>query len=201
MKYTATDGTSSITLPAPAGHNVPAEQKKGKPMAKRKGDTLWLTHNGSIYSIHIGPPPAPSGVYPDPGSAGDKVIVDKNKNLLYLYKDGDLARVYRVATGEKPEYTPEGKFTVINKFAISPEPGKERFGPRWLGIGVPSHKDLRSEKPDQRAPKGIKYGIHGTDEPESIGTYASAGCIRLSNTDIMELYDLVEVNTPVEIIR
>lgn len=151
--------------------------------------------------VLIAPSPAPSGVYPDPGCDGDKIIVDKNKNLLYLYKNGDLARVYRVATGEKPEYTPEGKFTVINKYSIPPDPGKKRFGPRWLGIGVPSDRDLRSEKPDQRAPRGIKYGIHGTDEPDSIGTYASGGCVRLSNSDVLELYELVNVNTPVEIIR
>lgn len=149
----------------------------------------------------IGPPPAPTGVYPDPGCDGDKIIVDKNKNILYLYKNGDLARMYRVATGERPEYTPEGKFTVMNKYSIPSDPGKERFGPRWLGIGVPSEKDLRSQEPDQRAPRGIKYGIHGTDEPESIGTYASGGCVRLSNEDILELYELVDVNTPVEIIR
>lgn len=201
VQYHATGETSAITLSAPGGQNVPVHLKNKKPSVKRKMNTLLLTCNGFIYSISTGPPAALSAIYPDPGSDGDKIIVDKNKNVLYLYKNGDPVRAYRVATGERPEYTPEGKFMVINKFAIPPDPDKARFGPRWLGIGVPSHYDLRSEKPDQRAPSGIKYGIHGTDEPESLGTYASGGCVRLDNDDIMELYDLVNVNIPVEIIR
>ena len=43
------------------------------------------------------------------------------------------------------------------------------------------------------------YGIHGTWEPETIGQQASAGCIRLLNDDIEELYTLVIVGTPVVI--
>ncbi len=53
--------------------------------------------------------------------------------------------------------------------------------------------------PDPRAPAGHKYGIHGTDEPWTIGSCTSAGCVRLRNEDIIELYDLVPVGTVVEI--
>ncbi|MEP6731272.1 MAG: L,D-transpeptidase [bacterium] len=50
-----------------------------------------------------------------------------------------------------------------------------------------------------RLEMGDGYGIHGTDEPESIGKSASHGCVRLLNADIDKLYDMVAVGTPVYI--
>jgi lipoprotein-anchoring transpeptidase ErfK/SrfK len=50
-----------------------------------------------------------------------------------------------------------------------------------------------------RLEMGDGYGIHGTDQPESIGRSASHGCVRLRNEDIARLYELVEVGTPVYI--
>jgi hypothetical protein len=50
-----------------------------------------------------------------------------------------------------------------------------------------------------RLEMGDGYGIHGTDQPESIGRSASHGCVRLLNEDIAKLYDLVQVGTPVYI--
>lgn len=47
----------------------------------------------------------------------------------------------------------------------------------------------------------MKYGIHGTDEPASIGNYASGGCIRMSNQDISELHPLVKLRTRVDIVE
>lgn len=48
-----------------------------------------------------------------------------------------------------------------------------------------------------RLEMGDGYGIHGTDQPESIGKSASHGCVRLLNADIAKLYDMVPVGTPV----
>ena len=45
--------------------------------------------------------------------------------------------------------------------------------------------------------RGGEYAIHGTNRPESIGGYVSSGCIRMHNRDIVELYRLVAVGTPV----
>ena len=58
------------------------------------------------------------------------------------------------------------------------------FGTRWLGLNVPW---------------GI-YGIHGTNKPSSIGTRASAGCIRMQNRDVEELFEWVSIGTPVRIL-
>ena len=61
-------------------------------------------------------------------------------------------------------------------------PGKSNpLGPRWLGLSK----------------KG--YGIHGTNNPASIGRGASHGCIRLRNSDIEELFEMVSVGDQVEL--
>ena len=55
------------------------------------------------------------------------------------------------------------------------------MGSRWLGLDLPH------------------YGIHGTNEPQSIGQEASHGCIRLAKPDVEELYDMARVGDEVEI--
>lgn len=198
----AHNGSGRLTsLSLPTIHRPVTESGLQKAIIRRDGDSLRLSAEGTIYHIHLGPDAVVTCAYPNPGCGGDKIIVDKNKNILYLFKSGDLYRTYRIATGKKPEFTPEGNFSVINKTTIPPGTGNDRFGPRWIGLGVPNRHDLRSRKPDRRAPLGIKYGIHGTDEPWSIGTYASGGCIRLSNSDILDLFERVQIGTPVEIIK
>lgn len=163
-------------------------------------DGLKVVTGGEVYLIQTAPEARLLAAYPRPRDGGDRIIVDKSANRLYLYQGGELAVIYPVATGKRPEYTPEGTFTVVNKVAL-PGGGRSdpRFGLRWLGLAVPCEKDRR-KKNDPRAPCGIKYGIHGTDEPDSIGTHASGGCVRLRNEDIVALYELVRVGTTVEIV-
>ncbi len=201
VRDSSTGRAGLITLPPPRYSRPTPGSGDTRPRIKREGGHLRVTLDRTVYRVRLKPRPAVLAVYPDPGCGGDMIIVDKHRNLLFLYKKGRLEKVYSVSTGKKPEYTPEGKFKIINKVELPPNSGNPRLGPRWLGIGVPAEKDLRSPEPDPRAPVGIKYGLHGTDEPESIGTYASGGCIRLDNRSIVEIYDLVEVGTPVEIIR
>lgn len=58
------------------------------------------------------------------------------------------------------------------------------LGPRWLDLSIGG---------------GGTYGIHGNSNPASIGTYASSGCIRMYDKDIIWLYDRVPLGTPVTI--
>ncbi|MEO7369038.1 MAG: L,D-transpeptidase, partial [Gemmatimonadaceae bacterium] len=51
----------------------------------------------------------------------------------------------------------------------------------------------------RRLELGDGYGIHGTNEPASIGRAASHGCVRMLNEDVEKLYDMVPVGTPVYI--
>lgn len=134
------------------------------------------------------PPPPPVG--------GSGLVVVKSSNRLYLFAEGRIVRRYDVATGQEPHLTPEGRFSVCNRLD---DPGDPIYGPRWLGLSVPEWADRRGPPGDARAPAGHKYGIHGTDEPWSIGGYHSGGCVRMRNEDILELYPVVELGTAVEI--
>ena len=129
-------------------------------------------------------------VPPQPSQGGDGIVIRKDLNRLYLFQNGKLQNVYPAATGREVELTPEGEFAVVVKEANERGLGKDKvFGTRWMGLSVPGDED------------GLRYGIHGTNEPGSIGTYASAGCVRLSNSSAEEIYDKVPLGTPVRIIR
>jgi len=64
---------------------------------------------------------------------------------------------------------------------VAPGPANP-LGTRWMGLGY----------------KG--YGIHGTNRPHSIGKAASHGCIRMRNHDVEELFELVQVGDPVDLV-
>ena len=108
------------------------------------------------------------------------IIVNVNAKKLTLFMDGKLFKTYPIASGKISTPTPRGNFKIINKAS---NPGGP-FGVRWLGLNVP----------------GGDYGIHGTNNPSSIGKSVSNGCIRTFNNNIVELYNLVSVGTLVEII-
>src|SRR4051812_44248974 len=56
-------------------------------------------------------------------------------------------------------------------------------------------------RPAKQWEAGGEYAIHGTNRPESIGKYASYGCIRMYNEDIAHLFQRVSVGTPVVVTR
>ena len=118
------------------------------------------------------------------------IWVDKSDNTLILKADEQILKTYSVATG-KDNSTPVGTFKITTKLenptwyksGAVKQPGApdNQLGTRWLGW------DLKS------------YGIHGTIEPESIGTQATAGCVRMKNEEVEELYRLVPPGTPVTV--
>ncbi len=116
-----------------------------------------------------------------PGPEGDLLIViDIEKLRLTLYAGGYPYRSYPVAVGKPSTPSAVGQWRVRNK-GINVGPP---FGTRWMGLSVPW---------------GV-YGVHGTNNPGSIGTAASGGCIRMFNWNVEELYEWVEIGTPVHII-
>jgi len=116
------------------------------------------------------------------------IRIDKNRNLLVLLADEKPLKRYRVATGIEGS-TPAGTFKIINKLekptwfhagaVVPPDSPDNILGSRWLGFDSPG------------------YGIHGTTLPETIGTQASKGCIRMLNSDVEELYAVVPLGTEV----
>lgn len=88
-------------------------------------------------------------------------------------------RTFPVAVGRPSTPTPPGEWTIVQK-ALNPG---GPFGVRWMRLSIPWGG----------------YGIHGTNNPSSIGKAVSHGCIRLYNSDVVELYDLVPIGTRVNI--
>jgi lipoprotein-anchoring transpeptidase ErfK/SrfK len=122
-------------------------------------------------------------------------VVDRERFMMYVYLGDVLVRVYPVSTGKPGRETPVGRWLVevgkkqINPAWTDPDTGKQFYpddkenplGERWIGL-----KGL-----DGNAKGRTGFGIHGTIEPEKIGTAASRGCIRLLNKDVEELYDML----------
>jgi lipoprotein-anchoring transpeptidase ErfK/SrfK len=129
---------------------------------------------------------------------GKTIIIRVSQNKLYLYDGLKVQRKYSVATGQLDEYpTPMGHWTVINK-RINPtwvNPAKDTWGrdePDFIPPGPDNPLGTRAL--DLDAP-GIR--IHGTPAGHSIGSYASHGCVRMHIPQSEELFNLVDVGTPV----
>ena len=146
---------------------------------------------------------------PDVIRAGDRFVVwtarfslsvSKKRNEMVLWADKKFFKKYRVGTG-KYDRTPSGTFIVSDKdkepvwwkngqaipYTGKPD-GENILGTRWMTLRA------TGDTPDVRG-----YGIHGTWEDDSIGKSESAGCIRMHNHDVEELFMLVPLDTPVTI--
>lgn len=125
-------------------------------------------------------------------SKGYWLSINRTKRTLTLYRYKTVVRKYPIAIGKDDTATPEGKFRVVVKtrnpmwtgggYAEPVQGGspKNPLGYRWIGLSVG---------------KGYKYGIHGNNSPYSIGRSVSKGCIRMINTDIERLYDVLKNGT------
>lgn len=121
------------------------------------------------------------------------LVCDKGKNTLTLLNDGRFFKRYPVRTGRTPESTPTGEYKIINRKTNptwrSPIDGKtygpndpnNELGTRWMSF------------------EADRLGIHGTIRPETVGHYASNGCIGMLMADVEELFDLIPVGTPIRI--
>lgn len=126
-----------------------------------------------------------------------EIVINIPEFTLYLYQNGIQIRQYEIGIGNEVKPSVLGDTEVINR-VVNPTyypprwwerglepipPGPENpVGTRWIGLGFPS------------------YGIHGTNNPDSIGRAMSSGCIRMYNHDVEELMDLISIGTPVTII-
>ncbi|HVF12689.1 MAG TPA: L,D-transpeptidase/peptidoglycan binding protein [Actinomycetota bacterium] len=133
----------------------------------------------------------------------DVIVVKVGENKLFHYRGEELVKTYDVATGLAKYPTPIGQFKIVNK----------RFKPTWVNpakypggwgwslpakIGPGPGNPLGTRAMDLNSP-GIR--IHGSYAAYSMGYNASHGCIRMRIADVEELFGLVEVGTPVLIVR
>jgi lipoprotein-anchoring transpeptidase ErfK/SrfK/outer membrane protein assembly factor BamD (BamD/ComL family) len=122
------------------------------------------------------------------------IVVDKSDNTLTLLSGGKFFKKYRVRTGVYDQQTPVGEYRIENK-KKNPEWYNPREHKRYAG-GDPNN-ELGSR---WMSFYQDKLGIHGTIHPETVGQYASYGCVGMRTEDVEELFDLVTIGTPVKII-
>ncbi|MEX1046831.1 MAG: L,D-transpeptidase family protein [Actinomycetota bacterium] len=129
------------------------------------------------------------------------IAIRLSQNKLYLYKGRDVVKTYSVATGSPGFPTPEGSFEIEGK---DENPSWTNPDPNGWGSSMPAFipggagSPLGTRALYLNAP-GIR--IHGTSDTGSIGTYASHGCIRMLMPEVEQLYDIVDIGTPVLILK
>jgi len=119
------------------------------------------------------------------------IVVDKSQNTLILKTDEEIIKTYVVSTGLNNS-TPVGNFKIVNKLThptwfkagavVAPNSSDNVLGSRWLGFDLPG------------------YGIHGTTDPQNLGKQITQGCVRMSNSEVEELYSIVPVGIEVTVV-
>ncbi len=124
------------------------------------------------------------------------LTLDRATFTLRLWKDLKLAKTYTVAVGMEGLETPEGVYEIQEK---EENPTWHVPDSAWAGELAGATIPPGPSNPIKARWMAIfeGAGIHGTEETESLGSAASHGCVRMSIPDVEELYDQVEVGTPI----
>jgi lipoprotein-anchoring transpeptidase ErfK/SrfK len=128
------------------------------------------------------------------------IIVDTQNTYLYLMLGGGKAIRYGIGVGREG-FTWSGVKTVERKAEWpdwTPPPemiARSPYLPRFMAGGVTNPLGARA-----MYLSGSFYRIHGTNAPSTIGSRATAGCIRMANEDVIDLYDRVKVGTKVVVL-
>jgi L,D-transpeptidase ErfK/SrfK len=114
---------------------------------------------------------------PNPDSIPYRIVISKKNRTLQLFFHNKLNKTYPIAVGKMLTQTPIGSYVIVNR---EPNPGGP-FGVMWLSLSKAG------------------YGIHGTNDPSSIGKAVSHGCVRMYNHDVLNLAKQVPNGTLVNI--
>ena len=141
-----------------------------------------------------------------------QLVLDRRLRRLSVIEDGRERRRFPVGVGRPGWETPVGRFEVIELAVdptwehpatgrrIPPGPGNP-LGSRWIGF----HRDCRGRAgfngSEHLVVKGcVSAGFHGTPQRDSVGRAVSHGCVRLLDEHVRELFELVELGTPVTVL-
>ena len=138
----------------------------------------------------------------EPAFAGRRVVVNRKETMLDIFEGDKLIASIPIAPGSSAHPTPPGKWRILGiasmptfrwdegvlnrgvrteKFYMLPAGPRNPVGVAWIGLNKP----------------GI--GIHGTNNPYSIGTFASHGCMRTANWDISRVSRMLTAGVTIEI--
>lgn len=120
-----------------------------------------------------------------------RVEIDLKARTLSLYENDELVTTTTVAIGTPENPTPTGSFYVTDKIASENPDGA--YGPFAYGLSG------FSEKLTEFGGGDGQIGIHGTNDPGSLGQPVSHGCIRVPNEVAEQLNDILYLGTPVTI--
>jgi lipoprotein-anchoring transpeptidase ErfK/SrfK len=126
------------------------------------------------------------------GRVRTRIVVDLSARKLTLFRRGKPVLRTTVAIGSRATPTPTGRYYVNQR--LLPEDPSGPYGPAALGVSAFSNVLTGWTQ-------GGPIGIHGTNEPWSIGRAVSNGCIRLRNPVLKKLFDETRAGTPVIIRR
>jgi lipoprotein-anchoring transpeptidase ErfK/SrfK len=132
---------------------------------------------------------------------GRTIVVRLNENRLYLYDGFHVLRSFSVATAKPGFTTPTGVWTIYDK----------RKNPTWYNPALDGWgADLPAVVPGGPGnPMGTRaiyidapglIRVHGTTDDSSIGRYASHGCIRMHNSEVEQLYRMIDVGDHVVVV-
>ncbi len=155
---------------------------------------------------------ADSGATSGTSSSNLKLVLDRRQRQLLVLEGGRERRRFPVGVGRPGWETPVGQFSVI-ELAMDPTwehpatghrfpPGPANpLGSRWIGF----HRDCRGRTgfngSERLVVKGcVSSGFHGTPQRDSVGRAVSHGCVRLLDEHVRELFDLVQLGTPVTVL-
>ena len=126
------------------------------------------------------------------------IVVDRSSFTLTLYKDLKVEKQYTVAIGAQGFDTPEGLYSIQNKQV---DPVWNVPDSDWAGSLAGQTIPPGPDNPLKARWMGIfdGAGIHGTSDTASLGSAASHGCVRMAVPDVIDLYDRVDVGTPIYI--
>jgi len=121
-----------------------------------------------------------------------RIVISIADRKLAVVEGERVVKIYPTAVGADATPSPTGVFKIANRIPH----------PTWYG---PNHNVV---PPGKANPLGTRwmglsrrgYGIHGTNNPRSIGRNASHGCIRMRKADVEELFELVKVGDEVEMV-
>jgi len=124
------------------------------------------------------------------------ITIDRAHFRLRLWKNLRVAHTYTIAVGRQGLETPAGTYE-INDRQVNPS----WHVPDSAWAGALAGRVIPPGPQDPIKARWLGFyngaGIHGTDELSSLGTAASHGCIRMSIPDVLQLFPLVPLHTPI----
>ena len=196
-KYSYNSKKKRIDVKSPRKGSAAKKADIRKSIEKGMVDFAAQGYRGTVTTQNV----KKQKINPSGKKLGKLILVVRSQRKLYLYNNGKLVKTYRVAVGMPGYSTPSGNFKI----------GLKRKNPTWgnpgsswgrgmsgsIGPGPSNPLGVRAMNLDRANGSKTMIRIHGTSNTASIGTAASHGCVRMTNTDVVSLFNQVPTGTPV----